>query len=163
MVGANILLFFTVLSNLSCPAKSLSCIFTYPFFHHVLSQETGYVSLCCTVGPCCLSILQKIFLVIVDLQCSVSFYCIAKWPCHTYIHGLFLIIFYHILSQEIRYSSLCCTAVSQLIHSKCNSWHLLIPKPLFIYNLPSPLATTSLLSMSVSLSCSADRFIWAAF
>ena len=29
-------------------------------FHHVLSQETGYSSLCCTVGPHCLSILNGI-------------------------------------------------------------------------------------------------------
>ena len=30
----------------------------YIIYHHVLSQETGYSSLGCTVGPHCLSILH---------------------------------------------------------------------------------------------------------
>ena len=33
---------------------------SYIIFHHGLSQETGYSSLCCTVGPHCLSILNVI-------------------------------------------------------------------------------------------------------
>ena len=46
-------------------------------------------------------LLKKIFLILVDLQCSVNFCCTAKWPSHTYIyiHILFLtlssIIFHH--------------------------------------------------------------------
>ena len=39
-------------------------MYIYPFshsiFHHGLSQETGYSSLCCAVGPHCLSILNGI-------------------------------------------------------------------------------------------------------
>ena len=31
--------------------------FSHIIFHHVLSQEIGYSSLCCTVGPCSSSIL----------------------------------------------------------------------------------------------------------
>ena len=34
--------------------------FSHTIFHHVLSQESGYSSLCCTVGPHCLSILTVI-------------------------------------------------------------------------------------------------------
>ena len=34
--------------------------FLHIIFYHVLSQETGYSSLCCTVGPHCLSILNTI-------------------------------------------------------------------------------------------------------
>ena len=33
---------------------------SHTIFHHVLSQETGYSSLCYTVGPHCLSILSVI-------------------------------------------------------------------------------------------------------
>ena len=41
------------------------CIHTHThilflIFHHVLSQEIGYSSLCYTLGPCCLSILSVI-------------------------------------------------------------------------------------------------------
>ena len=32
--------------------------FSHIIFHHVLSLEIGYSSLCCTVGPHCLSILK---------------------------------------------------------------------------------------------------------
>ena len=34
--------------------------FSHPIFHHVLSQESGYRSLCCTVGPHCSCILNAI-------------------------------------------------------------------------------------------------------
>ena len=34
--------------------------FSHTIFHHSLSQETGYGSLCCTVAPCCLSFLNAI-------------------------------------------------------------------------------------------------------
>ena len=32
--------------------------YSHTIFHHVLSQKIGYSSLCCTVGPHCLSILN---------------------------------------------------------------------------------------------------------
>ena len=46
--------------NFFCTAKWLSYtyiyILFYILFHYVLSREIRYNSLCCTVGPCCLSI-----------------------------------------------------------------------------------------------------------
>ena len=47
----------------------------------------------------------------VDLQCCANFYYTAKWSSHTYIYiqSFPHIIFYHVLSQEIWYSSLCYT------------------------------------------------------
>ena len=49
---------------------------------------------------------------IVDLQCSVNFCCTAKWPSQTYIniYSFSHIIFHHVLSRVIGYSSPCCTA-----------------------------------------------------
>ena len=49
------------------------------------------------------------FIIIVDLQCCINLCCIAIWPNHTYIyiHSFSHIIFHHVLSQEIGYSSLC--------------------------------------------------------
>ena len=44
---------------------------------------------------------------IVDLQCSVSFCCLAKWFSYTYTYILFHILFHDGLSQDIEYSSLC--------------------------------------------------------
>ena len=73
---------------------------------------------------------------------------------YIYVHS-FLYYFPSWSIPEIGYSSLCYTlrpCLSIFIHSKCNSLHLLalnsqsIPLPP-----PSPLATTSLFSMSVGL------------
>ena len=49
-------------ADLCCTAKWLSYIhiddlYFYILFHYGLSQYIEYSSLCCTVGPCCLSIL----------------------------------------------------------------------------------------------------------
>ena len=66
------------------------------------------------------------FSFIVDLQCSVNFYCTSKWPSHIYIylyiyihiyiythtHSFLHIILHHVPSQVTRYSSLCYTAGS---------------------------------------------------
>ena len=68
------------------------------------------------------------------------------------LHIPFLILFHHDLSQETGYSSLY-SRISLLIHSKCNSLHLLTPNSPSIplpFPSPFPLATTSLFS-SVSL------------
>ena len=47
---------------------------------------------------------------IVNLQCCISFKCIAKWFSCTYI--LFQILFHYRLLQDIEYSYLCCTVSS---------------------------------------------------
>ena len=51
-------------ANFCFTAKWLSYthiyILFYNLFHYGLSQEIGYISLCATVGPCCLSILNVI-------------------------------------------------------------------------------------------------------
>ena len=50
-----------------------------------------------------------------NLQCGANFCCTAKWLSHThththiYTHFFSYIIFHHVLSQVIGYSSLCCT------------------------------------------------------
>ena len=49
---------------------------------------------------------------VVDSQHCVNFWCTAEWPSHTHIYILFLIIFHHVLSQEIGYSFLCYTVES---------------------------------------------------
>ena len=53
-----------------------------------------------------------IFSLIGDLQCSVNFCCIAKWPSHTYKYSFSHFILHHVQSQVTRYSSLCYTAGS---------------------------------------------------
>ena len=65
----------------------------------------------------------------------------------------FHILFHYDLSQDIEYSSLCYTVRALLfIPPKYNSLHLLIPNSQS-FPLPphSPLATTSLITMSASL------------
>ena len=57
---------FTMLGLISAEQKRDSVIHKYIFFsyffHYGLSQDIEYSSLCCTVGPCCSSILYIIFL-----------------------------------------------------------------------------------------------------
>ena len=50
---------FLLYSNVT---QSYICIYSFSHIisHHVLSQKIGYSSLCCTVGPCCQSILNGI-------------------------------------------------------------------------------------------------------
>ena len=64
-----------------------------------------------------------IFSIRVDIQGSVSFCYIAKWPSlshththtHTHIFSCSHIILHHVPSQETGYSSLCCTAGSHCL------------------------------------------------
>ena len=57
-----------------------------------------------------------IFSIIVDLQCSATFYCAAVTQSYIYIYILFShIILHHVPSQVTRYSSLCCTAGSHCL------------------------------------------------
>ena len=55
---------------------------------------------------------------------------------YIYMHSLSYIIFHNNLSQETGYSSLCYTSL--LIHSKCNSLHLLTPNSPSILLPPPP-------------------------
>ena len=44
-----------------------------------------------------------------DLRCCVNFCCTTKWLSYRCIYILFHILFHYGLSQDIEYSSLCCT------------------------------------------------------
>ena len=59
--------------------------FSYIIFYHVLSQETGYSFLCCTVGPPCLSILNVIVCIYQPQTLCPS--CFLPLPIGN--HGLF--------------------------------------------------------------------------
>ena len=86
--------------------------------------------------------------IIVDLQCSVNFCCTAQEPSYAYInthththkytHSFSHIILHRVPSQEIRCSSLCCTAGSHIIHSTCSSSHLRTPNSQSIPLPPPP-------------------------
>ena len=81
---------------------------------------------------------------IVDFQCSVTFCCIAKW--HGFCYGL---------SQNIEHSSLC-----SAVEPCCLSILRVNAKlPIHPSLTPSPLATTSLFSVSESLSLSIDKLV----
>ena len=85
---------------------------------------------------------------IVDLQCCVSFKCIAKG--FSYIYVLFHILFHYGLLQDIEYSSLCYTAGPYCVSIL---YILLIPISQFILLPPlfSPLVTINLFLTPVSL------------
>ena len=103
------------------------------------------------------NIIQFYFLkkiITLDLHCSVNFCFTESWPSHTYIHiHIFsCIILLHILSQVSGYGSLCYTTGSHCLS--------ILNVIVFIYKSQtpihpmlshSPLATTSQLSMSVSI------------
>ena len=89
---------------------------------------------------------------ITDLQCCVYFSCTAKWFSYTYIHSFFVSFSIMVYHGILTIAPCALQQTLLLIHSLCNSLHLLIPAshstPLPI---PFPLATTSLFSMSVGL------------
>ena len=91
---------------------------------------------------------------IVDLQYCVNFCCTAKWFSYTYIYS-FLYYWYFPLWFIIGYwiyFSVLYSRTLLFIHSMYNHLHLLTPTSDSTPSLtPSPLATTSLFSMSVSL------------
>ena len=136
-------------------------------FHHGLSQETGYSSLCCTAGLHCPFILNvlvcmcqsqtsspshtlptplgksksvlyvhesvSVFIlifIILDLPCSVNFCCIAKWTSYFFL--------YYLLSCSVT-GNWIYNRTSFLIHSKCNSWHILTPNSQSILLPPIPI------------------------
>ena len=98
------------------------------------------------------------FYILVGLQCSINFYCIAKWPSHN-THSFSHTTLHHIPSQVTRYSSLCYTAGSHCLSTTNASVHLLTLKlPVHPTPYPSPLATTNLFSKFMSFF-SVERFI----
>ena len=92
---------------------------------------------------------------IVDLQCCVAFYYRAKWFSSTYKCILFYILYHYSLSQDIEYSSQfytvgpCCLSILNVIVCIYQPQTVSPSLPF----LPAPLATTSLISMSVSAFC----------
>ena len=89
--------------------------------------------------------------IIVDLQCIVS----AVQQSDSVIHKHTFFFSHYppqlsITSDWVQFPVLY-SRISLLIHSKCNSLHLLTPNSLSILLSLSPLATTSLLSKSMSL------------
>ena len=112
-----------------------------------------------------LSLLKKTKIVKVDLQYSVHFCCIAKWPSHiVYIHYFSHTIFHHVPSQETGYSSLCCTVglhclsilnVIVCIYQPPN------PRP---PRYPPPPWQPQVCSLCLCICfCSVDRFIYVIF
>ena len=82
---------------------------------------------------------------------------------YTHIYSISHIIFHHVLFQETEYTSLCCIVGPHLlIHSKCDSLHLLTPNSPFIPLPPSLLWQTQVGSLSLWVCfCFVDRFICA--
>ena len=101
-----------------------------------------------------LFLFKKLHWSIVNLQYYVNFFCIAKRLSYIYMY-LFHILFHYGLSRDTEYSSVCFTVESCClsIPYKYYSLFLLIPN---LHSFPcspllSPLATTNLFSMSMSL------------
>ena len=89
---------------------------------------------------------------IMVLLCCVNFQRAAKWS--SYIHTFFFMFFFsrYSLSQDIEYSSLCYrveSCVSILCIIDCTCWSQTSTP--FLPRLPSPLATTTPTSVSLSL------------
>jgi len=85
---------------------------------------------------------------------------------YIYTHSFSHAILQNILLQETGYSSLYYTVGPHCLSTtKCNSFHLLTPKsPSIPLPLPSPLATTSLLSISmICFLHSLSSTIWSSF
>ena len=92
-----------------------------------------------------------IFWTIAGLQCSINSPLFSKLTqSHTYIYILFSHISCSIINDQIQFPVLY-NRISLLIHSKGNSLHLIIilKFPIHPTPFPSPLATTSLFSMSI--------------
>ena len=85
---------------------------------------------------------------IVDLQCCVSFCYVAKWFSYAYIYTFFFRFFSILLYHRILFSVLYCSKSLLFIHPRNDSFPSASAK---LSHPLSPLASTSLLSMSVSL------------
>ena len=84
----------------------------------------------------------------VDLQCCTNLCCIEKWLSYTHIHILFPLWF--ILGDWMEFQVLYSNTLL-FIHSKFNGLHLPSPNCQYIPPPHPALATTSLISVSVSL------------
>ena len=80
------------------------------------------------------------FSIIVNLQCSVNYYCTAKWLSHIYIYSFSDITLHDIPSQGTRYSSLCYTAGSHCLFIPKAIVSIYLPQaPSPSHSLPLPL------------------------
>ena len=104
------------------------------------------------------------FCSIVDLQCCVHF-CAQQSDSVLHVYILFCILFYYGLSQEIGYSSLCCThRTLLLIHSKCSSLHLPTPNSIWSLSLLPPPWQPLVCSLCLQVCfCFVDKFIHVLF
>ena len=96
---------------------------------------------------------------IVHLQCCVNFYCIAKWFIYAYMCIFSCPSPLWLITGNWLSFPVLCSRILLFIHSLYNSLHLLIPDFQSTPSPPlSPLATTSQVSMSVTISKN-DNFI----
>ena len=71
---------FLLYSKVTCVCVCVHSILFYIIFHHGLSQEIGYSSLCCSVGPYYLSILKGV-------ECFTNLCVIlAEGPCQSSLY-----------------------------------------------------------------------------
>ena len=100
------------------------------------------------------------FAIIVGLQCSVSFYCTAKWPSHTHIYIYLYILFSHIILHHNWLDLVPCVLQQDLIAYLLQMQQFVSINPRLPVRptpSPSPLATPSLFSKSLSFF-SVERF-----
>ena len=101
---------------------------------------------------------------LVDLPCCVHF-CAQQSDSVLHVYILFYILFCNGLSQEIGYSSLCCTHRTLLfIHSKCRSLHRPTPNSRWSLSLLPPPWQLLVCSLGLQVCfCFVDKFIHALF
>ena len=107
----------------------------------------------------------KRFFIKIQLVYSVpSIYAVQEWPSHSYtyiyMHTFFHTIFHHVLTQEIGYSSLCYTVGPHCLSILNVSICIYQPQTPVHPTPPPPLATTSLLSMSLMCLCALIQILF---
>ena len=133
-MSSTMIFVFLWLTSLSITiSRSIHCC-KWHLFHCCLQLSS--IPLCIYTT----SLLLTLVLLEYTLQCDVSFRCIAKWLSYTYTY--IPLIFFSILVYP-RMLSIVPNSRTLFIDSICNTEVPSIP-------LPSPLATTSLFSLSVS-------------
>ena len=76
------------------------------------------------------------FSIIVDVQCSVNFYCTAKWPSHTYIYICMYVCIYIYMCVCVCIYILFLTLCSIMFHHK---WPNIVPCAIQKYFIAYPL------------------------